>query len=180
MIDYYTVTEYAKLTGKDVGNIRRMLIKGDLNGEKVGRMWLIPKDTVYPSDRRLKSGTYKNWRKRSLVNQHNPGLMHTLHEMCDKLSVIYGDTLDRIVLYGSYARGEETSESDVDIAVLLRESSTEEMHSEMIETVVDYELDLAVTLSVVPIDYNQYLQWNKTLPFYKNIEKEGIILWKAA
>ena len=180
MIDYYTVTEYAKLNGKDPGNIRKMLINGDLPGEKVGRQWLIPKGTIFPEDRRVKSGNYRNWRKKAIVNHHNPALMHSLHEMCLKLVETYGSTLDRIVLYGSYARGEETPESDVDIAVMLKPGNTEEMHEKMIDIVVDYELDLAVTLSVVPIDYEQYIEWKKTLPFYKNVEKEGIILWKAA
>ena len=115
-----------------------------------------------------------------MLNQHNPELMHSLKEMCIKLSETYGATLDSIVLYGSYARGEETPESDVDIAVILKVGNTEEMHDKMVDIVVDYELDLAVTLSVVPIDYDQYVEWNKTLPFYKNVEKEGIILWKAA
>ena len=35
------------------------------------------------------------------------------------------------------------------------------MHEKMIDIVVDYELDLAVTLSVVPIDYEQYIEWKK-------------------
>ncbi|SHJ51032.1 nucleotidyltransferase domain-containing protein [Pseudobutyrivibrio xylanivorans] len=179
MVDFYTVTEYAELTGKDTGNIRRMLIKGDLIGEKVGRQWLIPKDAVIPEDRRVKTGNYRNWRKKVTVNQQNPSLMRSLHKMCVQLSETYGNTLEKIVLYGSYARGEETPESDVDIAVILKSGNTEEMHNKMVDIVVDYELDLAVTLSVVPIEYDQYIEWNKTLPFYKNVEKEGIILWKA-
>ena len=61
-----------------------------------------------------------------------------------------------------------------------KEEAKLETHDKMIDIVVDYELDLAVTLSVVPIDLSQYLEWKSTLPFYKNIEKEGILLWKAA
>lgn len=114
-----------------------------------------------------------------MLTQRNPALINALHEMSAELSEIYGSTLDKIVLYGSYARGEETPESDVDIAVILKPGNTEEMHDKMVDIVVDYELDLALTLSVVTIDYNQYSEWNKTLPFYKNVEKEGIILWKA-
>jgi excisionase family DNA binding protein len=179
MIDYYTVTEYANLVGKDVGNIRRMLIRGELQGEKVGRQWLIPKDTTLPEDKRIKSGNYIGWRKKILVNRQNPVLMHALYEMCAKLSEAYGSTLDKIVLYGSYARGEEEKESDVDIAVLLKDGNTEAMHDRMLDIVVDYELDLGVTLSVVPIEYDNYQKWKNTLPFYKNVEKDGIILWKA-
>ena len=82
-------------------------------------------------------------------------------------------------IFGSYARGEETPESDVDIALILKDDS-ETRHDQMLDIVVDYELELGVTLSVVPIDFSEYQQWNNTLPFYKNVEKEGIVLWKPA
>lgn len=180
MSDFYTVTEYSKVTGKDPGNIRRMLINGQLTGEKLGNQWVIPKDTAYPSDRRMKSGNYRNWRQKNLVSQNNPALMKSLRLMCSELYEIYGDYMYQVILYGSYARGEETPESDVDIAVLLRAGNTEEMHDRMVDVVVDHELDLAVTLSVVPIELEQYNEWKNTLPFYKNVDKEGILLWTAA
>ena len=180
MSDYYTVGEYAELVGKDPGNIRRMLINGTIKGEKFGKQWMISKDTKYPEDRRLKSGDYKNWRKRMVINHNNPGLLKALTEMSRRIGGIYGDSLDRVILYGSYVRGEQTEESDIDIAILVKESSTKEMHDEMLDLVVDYELDLAVTVSVVSIEYENYLEWNKVLPYYKNIDREGIVLWKAA
>ena len=79
-----------------------------------------------------------------------------------------------------HARGDQTTESDVDIAIIIKEGNTEKMHEELLDLAVDYELDLAVTLSVVPIEYENYVEWNRVLPFYKNIDKEGIILWSAA
>lgn len=100
--------------------------------------------------------------------------------MSSKLGKIYGSYLYTVILYGSYARGEQTDESDIDIAVILKDGNTESMHDSMLDIVVDYELDLGHTLSVVPIEYDNYQEWRKVLPFYKNIDKEGIILWKAA
>ena len=44
-----------------------------------------------------------------------------------------------IILYGSVARGTATSESDIDIAVIL-DDYTDKMHDEMIDFVVDLEL----------------------------------------
>ena len=180
MQEYYTVTEYAKYTGKDPGNIRRMLISGAIKGEKLGKIWIIPRDAKYPEDNRVKSGEYRNWRRRVRVNHDHPALMRTLGEMSERIGRIYGDRIDKVILYGSYVRGEQTPESDVDIAIVIKEGNTEKMHEEMLDLVVDYELDLGVTLSVVPIDYDNYLEWSRVLPYYRNIAREGIVLWKEA
>lgn len=67
-----------------------------------------------------------------------------IQELISGLRQIYGNDLVKITLYGSYARGNQTEESDIDIA------------------------------------YDQYQQWVGEMPFYKNIEKEGITLWTAA
>jgi len=44
--------------------------------------------------------------------------------------------------------------------------------------VVDYELDIGITLSIISIEKNEFKEWKNTLPFYKNLAKEGIVLWK--
>lgn len=146
----------------------------------MGKQWMIPKDAEYPEDNRVKSGDYRNWRKRTDIWSNNPELMKTLHEMCVSLSKIYGDYLDKVILYGSYARGEQTSESDADVAVILREGNTEDMHDKMIDAVVDFELSCGITISIVPLENEHFNEWKATLPYYRNIEKEGIVLWKAS
>ena len=180
MPDYYTVSEYAQLTGKDPGNIRRMLAYGRLAGEKLGKQWMIPRDAAYPEDKRVRSGNYRNWRKRPEIWHSHPDLIRALLAMSSVMEKIYGKYLVKIVLYGSYARGEQTEDSDVDVAIVLRKGSTEEMHEQMTELVVDCELDQGVTLSMIPIEYEQYDEWKKVLPFYKNLDREGIVLWKNA
>ena len=180
MSNYYTVTEFAKRTGKDPGNIRRKLINGMIEGEKLGNQWIIPKGTEYPMDSRVKSGEYKNWRKRAYINKCSPKLLNALTEMSSQISKVYGDNLDRVILYGSYARGEQTDESDVDIAIMLKNGNDERMHDAMIDIVVEYELSLSRTLSVIPIEYENYNEWKTVLPFYKNLDMEGIVIWKSA
>lgn len=178
MDKYYTVTEYANLTGKDAGNVRRMLINGVIKGEKIGKQWVIAKeDAIVPADKRVKSGKYCGSRKKALIRQRYPMLSDTLRKMCLDLESIYGDDLEKIVLYGSYARGEETPESDVDIALVLKNDKNEKKHSDMINTVAEYELEQGLVLSVVPIVSANYEQWKRVLPFYRNIAKEGIPLW---
>lgn len=180
MSDYYTVSQYAKTVGKDPGNIRRMLLNGALYGEKIGNQWVIPKSIVYPSDRRIKSGNFKNWRKLVKLKQNHPEVLKKLYAMSNDIGRLYAEIIECIVLYGSYARGEETSDSDIDMAIVFNQNSTEEQYDKIIDIVVDYELDLGITLSVVSIEQKEFLEWKNVLPFYKNVDKEGIVLWKSA
>lgn len=104
----------------------------------------------------------------------------TLKELVPGLREIYGDLIDSIVLYGSTARGTQTDESDVDVAILLHAGATKEMREQMLDLVVDLELACGKVLSVLCIDYEKFVEWKDTLPFYKNIRKDGVVLWQAA
>ena len=178
MKGFYTVSQYASILGKDSGNIRRMLINGKLIGEKVGNQWLIPETAELSEDKRIKSGQYRNWRNKTRINKKYPGLLKQLTNMCIDIGEIYGDVIEEIILYGSYVRGQEVPESDIDIAVILRLPDTDELHRKMIDIVVDNELELEITLSVITIEEDNLNEWKSTLPFYKNLLKEGISLWK--
>lgn len=103
-----------------------------------------------------------------------------LKELVPGLREIYGDLIDSIVLYGSTARGTQTDESDVDVAILLHAGATKEMREQMLDLVVDLELACGKVLSVLCIDYEKFVEWKDTLPFYKNIRKDGVVLWQAA
>ena len=50
----------------------------------------------------------------------------------------------------------------------------------MLDLVVDLGLACNKVLSVVSIDQARYAEWKDTLPFYRNIQKEGVVLWQAA
>lgn len=107
------------------------------------------------------------------------GLQKIFDRMIPGLRDIFGDVLCQVILYGSAARGTQTQESDVDIAVIVR-PYTEKMYDEMIDLTVDLELEYNKVLSVLLIDYDNYKEWGKVLPFYKNVQKDGIMLWSAA
>ena len=97
-----------------------------------------------------------------------------------KLIEIYGDTIDSVVLYGSFARQQQTADSDVDIAVFVKKLPSKEIEDKIIAEVVDLELETDRVLSLIDIDVAKYEAWVDTLPFYRNIRDEGISLWKAA
>lgn len=100
-------------------------------------------------------------------------------KMIPGLQNIFGSLLEQVILYGSVARGTQTEDSDIDIAVIVR-PYTDEMHDRMIDLTVDLELEYDKILSVLLIDYVHFKEWGNVLPFYQNVRKEGILLWSAA
>lgn len=54
------------------------------------------------------------------------------------------------------------------------------MKDSMVDLVVDLELECDKVLSVLRIDYDKFREWEDVLPFYKNVKREGVILWQAA
>ena len=86
----------------------------------------------------------------------------------------------RIILYGSVARGTNTRESDVDVALLIHGNLTGEIEDKLSDFIVDMNLKYDTVFSVIDIDYENFRKWEKVTPFYQNMEKEGVVLWKAA
>ena len=179
MTEYLSVTEFASLHGKDPGNIRRLLADGRIEGQKIGKQWVIPASTQYPADQREKTGAYRNWRQRIKLNK-NKMLMENINQMIAELRLIYGEQLTEAILYGSYARGDYSEESDVDIAIILQGKADKTATESMINCVAEYELKCGKVLSVIDIEKEKFEAWKRVLPFYKNVQREGIQLWKAA
>ncbi|MFR3766767.1 MAG: nucleotidyltransferase domain-containing protein [Blautia sp.] len=103
-----------------------------------------------------------------------------LNELVEGILAIFNNQVMRIVLYGSYARGTNTSESDVDVGLLLNGKLNDNTEDKLSDLVVDLNLKYDRVLSVIDIDYAVFKKWEKVTPFYRNMNKEGIILWKAA
>lgn len=89
---------------------------------------------------------------------------------------IFGDKLASIVLFGSYARGDFDEESDIDI-LILADMSQEELASyrEHIDTLCgDLLWEYGIVISAIEKDLDTYKKYLNVLPFYKNIEREGV------
>lgn len=107
------------------------------------------------------------------------GYTEIFKKLIPKLVQIFQQSTVRIILYGSVARGTHTAESDIDIALIVKDYS-KDMHEQMTDFIVDLELEYNVVLSVLLIDYDKFTEWGNIMPFYKNVKKEGIVLWPAA
>jgi predicted nucleotidyltransferase len=95
---------------------------------------------------------------------------------------IYGKHLKSVILYGSYARGDYTADSDVDIMILvdLKEDEIEKYLDDLSE--VDYEYNVTYDIWIMPIVKNieHFHYWSSSYQFYKNVCNEGVTLYEAA
>ncbi len=103
-----------------------------------------------------------------------------INDLVSALRDIFGPRIHAIVLYGSVARGEATPESDVDIALILKEPMTKEERKQMISRLVDLDWKYDRTFSVNDIEESRFAEWGDVLPYYRAIQKEGVVLWKVA
>ena len=101
-------------------------------------------------------------------------------EFVDGVLRILENRLEKIVLYGSVARGSDTEGSDVDIALVMRGKLDSDTEDRLSDFVVDMNLKYDKVFSVIDIDADHFRTWLEVLPFYQSVEKEGIVLWKAA
>lgn len=112
-----------------------------------------------------------------------PQTIHTLvTQYLSEVQKIYGTHLKRVILYGSYARGDYTADSDVDI-MLLVDLTPEEMDSysdELSELGYEYNVDHDIWMMPVVKNFQHFKQWAASYPFYSNVQKEGVVLYETA
>lgn len=107
-------------------------------------------------------------------------IKNIIEDFTNKVSTILGSHLKQIILYGSYARGDFNKDSDIDIMILtdLKDNEIIEYRSKVIEIVYDieYDNDFDITISPLVKNIDKFNYWLQALPFYMNVQKEGVIL----
>lgn len=108
-------------------------------------------------------------------------IKNILNEYVNGLNRIIGNHLKQVILYGSYARGEQEiggEISDIDILILVDLDTAEikEVEKQIIEYSYDMNLKYNVLLSPIVENDEHYKKRVKYMLFYKNIEKEGVLL----
>ncbi len=91
---------------------------------------------------------------------------------------ILGDKLSKVILYGSYARGDYRENSDIDIMVLttLTDNQIMQIKTDIYDLAFDFQMEYGVDISVLIKNEEHFNYWLGALPFYDNVQKEGVIL----
>jgi uncharacterized protein len=82
-----------------------------------------------------------------------------------------------VILYGSYARGEQKKDSDIDILILVNLEKVSYTDEKRIKyPLYDLEFETGKVISPVVFSRNDWEIRHKITPFYRNVKKEGILL----
>lgn len=105
---------------------------------------------------------------------------HISQELVTGILAVMQEKLVSIILYGSVARNADTAESDIDIALLMNGSLDRDTEDKLSDFIVEMNLKYDKVFSVIDIDAQRFSAWKKSVPFYSNVNEEGIVLWKTA
>ena len=105
---------------------------------------------------------------------------NAIQEFVNKVNELLGNRVKRIILYGSYARGDFNEKSDIDIMILtdLTDNEIVEYRDNISNIAYDIEWNNNFDIYLSPLlkNLDKFNYWLEALPFYMNVQKEGVVL----
>ena len=103
-----------------------------------------------------------------------PKVKSLLKDVENKLGRIFGDKLEKIILFGSYVREDYDDESDIDLFVLVNDDHLEKYDDLILDMIVELTGVYGIFVSVVVKNIVEYDLKKETMPLFLNVEKEGL------
>jgi len=108
-----------------------------------------------------------------LIEERRSVVEVTTQKLKEYLQGLYQDNLDKVILFGSEARGDAEVDSDVDILIVLKKSfkygeEVDRISSYISDICLEYELYLSCCFTTLE-------KWNvANNGFYRNVRKDGV------
>jgi excisionase family DNA binding protein len=172
----YTPEELAEKLKLSTATVYKLLNQDKLPYFKVGKSYRIPSQalTAYMM-------TEGNLKRFIAYAPEIPAAARSFVEHIAEESTKLKRQITAVILFGSYARGIHTEESDIDLLVLLKKTSPE----------IERQIAAASSKAMASCDFDEFLSpirmtvdhWHELAsmhaPLYEEILKEGIILWPS-
>ena len=95
-----------------------------------------------------------------------------------RLVADHHDEVLSVTLYGSQARGEAEIESDIDLFIVIYHD-VPALRQALIDLAWEVQFEYNVVISDIICSLSEFQQMQvNCFPYYQNIEKEGVLLWK--
>lgn len=101
-----------------------------------------------------------------------------MQEFAKSVRKILGNSLDSVIVYGSYARGDYSEFSDIDVMLLvsLGEEGIKKISDQISDLAFDFMMKYGVDISPVITNIEHFNYWVDNLPYYRNVRDEGVRL----
>ena len=108
----------------------------------------------------------------------NYAIGEILKDFTKRIEEYFGESLIKVLLYGSYARGDNKENSDIDIMILTTLSDKEitEIENDIYDVAFEIEINTGINISPIIKNRAQFEYWVDTLPYYRNVRDEGITI----
>jgi len=100
-------------------------------------------------------------------------------EVSDRVQNALGAKLHKVILYGSYARGDYDEGSDIDVMVLadINRDELEKTEKALWDIGWDIGIEYDVMISVFLKDATHFYEWLDAMAYYRNIAEDGVLLY---
>ena len=105
------------------------------------------------------------------MKSNNP-LLITIKQLVNNV-----DPTAKVILYGSFARGDNKEHSDIDLLILLDKENISYQDEKKIKyPLYDLEFDSGQIISPLVLSKSAWEHKHRITPFYANVKQEGIEL----
>ena len=101
-----------------------------------------------------------------------------IQEFEQEMKNIFKDDFRSLWLYGSYARGDYDQNSDIDVMILVNTpvDKINSYYDRVSDCAFEYLMKYKVDISPVVKNIEHFNYWKRDLPYYYNVEKEGVLI----
>lgn len=105
-------------------------------------------------------------------------ISNIIQDFAKNVRKILGNSLDSVIVYGSYARGDYSEFSDIDVMLLvsLGEEGIKKISDQISDLAFDFMMKYGVDISPVITNIDHFNYWVDNLSYYRNIRDEGVRL----
>jgi predicted nucleotidyltransferase len=115
----------------------------------------------------------------TLVKKTKSEITSLVLDFSEHVHEIYGELLDKVIVFGSCARGDYDEESDIDIMILIdgNEEEFNKFKDKLLDLTVEKNLENDVLIATIVEEKKKFDTYLSVLPFFINIQEEGLVIY---
>jgi len=167
-----SLPEYARVRDRTPQRIRQLIARGRVPGaRKIGRNWLIPSDSVpvqgISASVMIRDAGAAGGARRSIMQWLQQEVVPR---------IVARARPDAVILFGSYAHGNPSAASDLDLCVIAKSSRPFFERCAHLQKMVPRGPRYAEVLAYTPQEFDAA----RDLPMFRDIVERGIVLYERA